>query len=150
MQSTSESAAHAAHGITYTQRVTSVGMNYVSYVFLSLRSLIKTFSLTCTKSIAHKFNCKVRREKRWKIPKAEVKVSMGFNYEPNKKAATATLKLLPSALKALKMSERERQESRKREESSRRSSPCGKLCKRLSMSVVKKKKNSAAESKTEC
>lgn len=89
-------------------------MNYVSYVFLSLRSLIKIFSLTCTKSIAHKFNCKVRREKRWKIPKAEVKVSMGFNYEPNKKAATATLKLLPSALKALKMSERERQERRKR------------------------------------
>lgn len=107
MQNSSESAAHAAHGITYTQRVTSVRMS----LKLRFLFLIKTFPLTCTKSIAHKFNCNGSSgfcgEKRWKIPKAEVKVSMGFNYEPNKKAATATLKLLPSELKALKMSERE-------------------------------------------
>lgn len=44
---------------------------------------------------------------------------MGFNYEPNKKAATATLKLLPSELKALKMSDRRGE----REEESRRAEP---------------------------
>lgn len=64
---------------------------------LFIRCLIKTFALTWTKSIAHKFNCKesVKRKgegaKRGhcarvrKIPNVEAKVSMGFNYEANKK-----------------------------------------------------------------
>lgn len=63
---------------------------------LFLRCLIKTFALTWTKSIAHKFNCKGSVKGKGKglrghcgrvrkIPNVEAKVSMGFNYEPNKK-----------------------------------------------------------------